>query len=98
MSWCSSAFGSPFAGSFFFFVLIIGLRVLFRVDSFGVAQALPCEASSSLNADRRPKELLIGPGEGQGTLYRARVPSEFWLNLMPVLEDGYIRPGAHMCA
>lgn len=40
------------AGHFFFFLLIIGLR-LFLVDSFGVAQALPkgcpfCEASSSL--------------------------------------------------
>ncbi|WP_369726392.1 MULTISPECIES: hypothetical protein [unclassified Bradyrhizobium] len=48
----------------FFFVLVIGL-CLFRVDSFGVAQAPPCEASSSLNADRRPKELPIGPGERQ---------------------------------
>ena len=39
------------AGSFFFFVRIIGLRLLLG-DSFGVAQALPkgcpfCEASSS---------------------------------------------------
>lgn len=45
LSWYSSAFERRLAGNFFL-VLMIGLR-LFRVDSFRVAQALPCEARSS---------------------------------------------------